>query len=148
MKTNGLLILKVFLVLIAAFHVIVGVGVNVSGEFPKTMAAYYGAQKVNWTPELIYMLHPLGAFMFVLGCLAVVAAMDPLKHRAIVYAFTAEFIIRGLQRIAFREDTVKLFEISPTRNMLTMVFFVGMGVVLYALHSYVSRQASGAAPSP
>lgn len=147
MKANGLLLLKVFLVLIAAFHVVVGVGLNVSGGFPQTMATYYGAQKVNWTPELVYMLHPLGAFMFVLGMLAVVAAMDPLKHRATVFAFAALFIIRGLQRIVFRQETVDLFGISPTRNMINMVFFVGMGVVLLILYSYASRRASDAPSS-
>ncbi len=147
METRAMLLLKVLLVLICAFHVIIGVGLNVSGEFPKAVAVYYGAQHVNWTPELAYMLHPLGAFMFVLGALAIVAALDPLKHRPIVYAFAALFIIRGLQRIAFHADTVNLFGISPVRNMANMVFFVGMGVALLALWHYAAKRAASAAPT-
>jgi hypothetical protein len=147
MAARAMLLLKVFLVLICAFHVIIGVGLNISGELPGMMATYYGAQHVKWTPELVYMLHPLGAFMFVLGTLALVAARDPLNHRAIVYAFAALFIIRGLQRIAFHADTVNLFGISPVRNMANMVFFVGMGVVLLALHYYAARRAGSPAPA-
>lgn len=138
--SSGMWILRVFLVLICAFHVIVGVGLNVSPEFPKSMATYYGAAEVDWTPQFVYILRPLGAFMLVLGLLAAVAVGDPLKHRAICYGFAALFIIRGLQRLVFQADIQAAFGIGPGRNLANMIFFVGMGTVLLVLHCYVAAQ--------
>lgn len=134
-------VLRVFLALICAFHVIVGLGVNVWPEFPKLMAGYYGAAEVDWTPQFVYMLRPLGAFMFVLGLLAAVAAMNPLKHRAICYGFSVLFFLRALQRIVFQADIETAFGIGPVRNYVNAAFFLGMALALLGLHLYVAIQS-------
>jgi len=144
---SRMLILRTLLLLICAFHVVVGVGVNVSPEFPKIMATYYGATGVEWTGQFVYMLRPLGAFMFVMGLLAAVAAMNPIKHRAICYGFSALFFIRGLQRIAFQDDIQAAFGIAPGRNTINMAFFIGLGVVLLIFHALAAMQSRKAARS-
>ena len=58
--------LSAYLWFIAAFHLFVGLSVNLSMPFTQAIAAGYGAQ-VDWTPQFTYILHPLGAFMIVLG---------------------------------------------------------------------------------
>jgi hypothetical protein len=83
---------------VCAYHLIVGIGLNVSAPgFLQVMAAYYGAQ-VDWTPQFLYILKPLGAYMLVMGGLAAVAALNPLANRHVVYGFAALFILRALQR--------------------------------------------------
>lgn len=142
MKNSSLVILKVFIWCICAFHVIVGLGLNVSTEFPPLMATYYGAQ-VEWTPQFAYIIKPLGAFMFVLGVLAAFAALNPLSHRAIVNGFALLFAIRAFQRLIFQTEIQDTFSITMGRNMGAMVFFFALAASLFVLYRYVEKKATG-----
>jgi ribose/xylose/arabinose/galactoside ABC-type transport system permease subunit len=139
MKSGAYRVLQGMLWSFCAFHVIVGLGLNLSGDLPKAMAVWYGATAVNWSGQFLYALKALGAFMFVLGTLAAVAALDPLRHREIAYAFAALFIFRGLQRLVFGGEIIN-FGIPPERNTFNMVFFFALGVSLFVLHRYVENQ--------
>jgi hypothetical protein len=138
-KLNGLL--QVLLWFVCAFHLIVGLGLNLSSGFPQIMAGYYGAT-VNWTPELLYILKPVGAFMIAIGIMAAAAARDPLGHRSIVYGLVALFVIRGLQRIAFAEEIGNAVAIDSTRNIINAVIFLLLGGVLFFLYNAASKGAS------
>jgi hypothetical protein len=137
-KLNGLL--QIFLWFICAFHVIVGLGLNLSSGFPQIMAGYYGAT-VAWTPELLYILKPVGAFMIAIGIMAAAAARDPVGHRSIVYGLVALFVIRGLQRIAFAEEIASAVAIDSTRNIINAVIFLLLGGVLFFLYNAASKGA-------
>lgn len=52
MKSGSLLALPVFLWAVCAFHVGIGLGLNVSPAFPQVMAGQYGAE-VDFTPALL-----------------------------------------------------------------------------------------------
>lgn len=144
MNPIWLRLLQAYLWVICAFHVVTGLGVNFSRPFMETMAAWYGAT-VNFTPQFLTILHPLGAFMFVLGVLAAVAAWDPLRYRAIVYCFAGLFLIRSLQRVVFKQDIEQAFQIDPTRNLLSMGLFLVMAVTLAVLQRYVESRHAVAA---
>jgi hypothetical protein len=105
----------------------------------EVMAGWYGAT-VDFTPQFLAILHPLGAFMFILGVLAAVAAQDPLRYRPIVYSFAALFLIRSLQRVLFKEDIERAFQIEPTRNLASMGLFLVMAISLAALQRYVESR--------
>ena len=137
--------LQAFLWMICAFHVIVGVGLNLSSAIPAGMASYYGAE-VNWTPQFVYILKPLGAFMFVLGILAAVAARNPLGNKMVVYGLVTLFVIRALQRVVFGGEIYAAFAIAPGRNIGNAVFFVALAVALFTLYRFVAR--SEVAPEP
>jgi len=141
MKSNQLVGLQVFLWLICAFHVIVGIGVNVSSEFPQYVAQYYGAQ-VNWTPELRYLVKPVGAFMLALGVLAGVAARNPLGYPSIVYGFVLLFVVRGLQRLIFQGEIETAFDIASGRNLGNAVFFLMMAAGLMLLLRFALQQTN------
>jgi hypothetical protein len=104
------------------------------------MAGWYGA-KVDFTQQFLTILHPLGAFMFILGVLAAVAARDPLRYRPIVYSFAALFLIRSLQRVLFKQDIEQAFQIEPVRNLGSMGLFLVMAISLAALQRYVESRA-------
>jgi len=146
MNSSAVRLLQAALWSFCAFHVIVGVGLNVSGDFPKAMAAWYGATSVNWDEQFVYTLKPLGAFMLVLGALAGVAALNPLKHREIAYAFAGLFILRALQRLAFGEE-VAAFGIPPERNMANMAFFLLLGLAVLGLLRCAEGQTRGTPPN-
>lgn len=136
--------LKIFLWFVCAFHVIVGVGLNVSADFPQVMAGYYGAT-VNWTPELLYLVKPIGAFMLVVGAMAGAAARNPLSHRSIVYGLVLLFAVRGIQRIVFQEEIGNAVAIAATRNFANAVFFLLMAVALAALFNLAGKKAESTA---
>ncbi len=138
MNPFWLTLLRGYLWFICAFHVITGLGVNFSRPFMTTMAGWYGAT-VDFTPQFLTILHPLGAFMFILGVLAAVAARDPLRYRPIVYCFAGLFLIRSLQRVIFKQDIEQAFQIEPARNLASMALFLAMAITLAALQSYVER---------
>jgi hypothetical protein len=132
MQSTSLRVLKGYLWFIAAFHLVVGLAVNVSPALTRSIAAAYGAT-VDWTPQFVYILHPLGAFMIALGLMAVAAARDPHRYEWVVLGFVALFAIRALHRIIFADVLSSAFSIAPSRNMLNMVLFVILATLLFAL---------------
>jgi hypothetical protein len=71
MKLNSLKMLQAFLWCVCATHAGLGIGINVSTDFIHLAASCYGAT-ADLTPQLLTILHPLGAFMFILGVFAAV----------------------------------------------------------------------------
>lgn len=132
--------LQFFLWFICAFHMIVGLSLNIPLVPLQTIADYYGA-RVEWTPQFLYIVKPVGAFMLVLGGLAGVAALAPLRHGAVVYGFVALFTIRALQRLVFQNEVSAAFAMAPARNLGAMVLFFAMAAALLMLYRHVQRQA-------
>lgn len=144
MNTKMIGLLKAFLWVIAAFHLIVGIGLNVWSEFPQVMAAYYGAT-VDWTPAFLYIVKPVGAFMIALGVMAVAAARDPLGHCTVVYGFVVLFVLRGLQRIVFQEEIANAVGIAADRNIINAIVFLVMAAALFLLFRAAGKGEGGAA---
>ncbi len=134
-------ILKGFLWFICAFHVIVGLGLNLSSAFPQIMADYYGAT-VEWTPALLYLVKPIGAFMLALGVMAAAAARDPLNHSSIIFGFVVLFVLRGLQRFAFQDEIATAVGIESGRNVGNAVFFLLMAAALVWLFRAANKSAT------
>jgi hypothetical protein len=135
--------LRLFMWFICAFHILVGLSLNVPLIPVEVMARYYGAT-VDWTPQFVYILKPLGAFMFVLGGLAAAAARKPLSHTAIVYAFVALFALRALQRLIFQQELQAAFSIASARNLGSMVLFFGLSLALFAVYRAAERREAHA----
>jgi len=144
MSTNLMGLLKGFLWFVCAFHIVVGVGLNVSDAFPQLVADYYGAT-VAWTPALEYIVKPIGAFMLAIGIAAGFAARDPLHHGSVIYAVVALFAMRALQRLVFQAEIADALGIGAGRNITNAAFFFVMAAALYMLFRLVSRGPEKAA---
>lgn len=131
--------LQLLLWFVCAFHVLVGLSVNIPLVPLDLIAGYYGA-RVEWTPQFVYILKPLGAFMLVLGGLAAAAALRPVHYEAVVYGFVVLFAIRALQRLVFREELSSAFGISEARNLGAAVFFFGLAAVLLVLYRSAAKR--------
>src|SRR5688572_18940465 len=116
MNRTPLRLLQGLMWFVAGSHAVVGAGAMASQTFREWAAAAYGAS-VTWTPQFVYILKPLGAFMLALGGLGVVAALDPFRHRVIVYGFAALLLLRDLQRLLFQREIEEAFGITPARNL-------------------------------
>jgi hypothetical protein len=143
MKNLPLRLLQGLLWYVCCSHIAIGAGIMVSPEFQRWMASVYGVQ-VEWTPQFSYLLKPLGAFMLVLGSLGVAAALDPLRHRLIVYGFIGVLLLRDLQRLVYHQDLQEAFGISPERNLATGAFFFALAVGLFVLLHLAGGRAAPA----
>lgn len=141
MKVNALAVLRFFLWFSCAFHLIVGIGLNLSPAFPQVMAGYYGAS-VEFTPQFLYILKPLGAFMIMVGLVVLAAARDPLNNGAIVYGLVALLAIRGLQRFAFQDAIVSDLAIESSRNVVNGIAFLLLAAVFFVLFKLAEKERS------
>lgn len=141
MKGNALAVLRFFLWFSCAFHLIVGLGLNLSPTFPQLMAGYYGAA-IEFTPPFLYIVKPLGAFMIMVGLVVLAAARDPLNNGAIVYGLVALLAIRGLQRFAFHDTIVADLAIESSRNVVNGIVFLLLAALFLVLFKMAERERS------
>jgi hypothetical protein len=146
MKNNSLQLLRSLLWLICATHVAIGGGLNLLPDAAPFLAKLYGAE-VQWTPEFSYILKPLGAFMLAIGLVTAAAAVDPLKHGAVVYSLAALFVMRALQRLLFADEIAQTFHIASGRNLANMAFFLVLAAILVGLHRSASKGTRQAMPA-
>ena len=132
MKNVEFRLLQALLWFASLSHLVIGGGIMISPEFQRTMAGIYGGQ-VDWTAQFIYILRPLGAFMFVLGLLLTAAARDPWRHRLIVYGLCGVLFLRVLQRLALQQDIEDAFHISAGRDLAMAGLFLLEGVAILVL---------------
>jgi len=132
--------LSLFLWFVCAFHVLVGLSLNVNlGLREWVGSSLYNAQ-VDWSDgQFVYILKPLGAFMIALGFMAGIAARNPLGNRPIIIGFAVLFTLRGLQRLLFMDEIQRTFAIDSGRSLLQMVVMWGLAISLLLL----LRAASG-----
>jgi hypothetical protein len=133
MKSKTVVVLQVLLLLIGIFNATLGIGLNVSPGFPHLVEQYYGAT-VEFTPALLYLVKPIGAFMLTVGIMAIAAARDPLRHSAIVYGLVLLFVVRGFQRFVFQDEIARSVGIEASRNIGNGIFFLLLGVALFVLY--------------
>jgi len=146
MQSTSQRILKAYLWFIALFHLFVGVAVNVSPTFTQMIARGYGAQ-VDWTPQFTYILHPLGAFMIILGLLAGAAAREPERYEGVILGFVVLFAIRALHRIVYGDVLTQAFGIAPSRNTTNAVIFLAQAIALFLLWRAARTRARMVTPA-
>lgn len=145
MPSTSQRILKAYLWFIAVFHVFVGVAVNVSPTFTQMIANGYGA-RVDWTAQFTYILHPLGAFMIILGLLAGAAAREPERYEGVVLGFVLLFAIRALHRVVYADVLTQAFGIAPSRNTMNAIIFAAQAILLFFLWRAARTRARTVTP--
>ncbi|HUS40060.1 MAG: hypothetical protein WBF93_19960 [Pirellulales bacterium] len=141
MKPKALVILQALMWFVCAFHIVVGAGLNLFPELPRVMADWYGATVKDWSGEFMYILKPLGAFMFALGVMAAGTALAPLNHRIVIYGFATLFVCRALQRLVFAAEIQDVFGITASRNFGNAVFFFVLAALLVVFERLASASA-------
>jgi hypothetical protein len=145
MKLDALGLLKGMLWMVCAFHVAVGLSLNLPLGLKEWVgASLYGAT-VDWSqPQFVYILKPLGAFMMALGVMAAIAARDPLANPGVIQGFVFLFVFRGLQRVLFLREIQDAFAIPLSRHFGTMVFMLLLAGALFMLSRSASRSPAAA----
>jgi hypothetical protein len=139
---SRVLVLQLLMWIVAGFHIVTGLGLNLSRGFVETMATFYGANVEEWSPQFLYILYPLGAFMLALGAMAVLPALWPGKYRPIVWIFAGLFAIRATHRLVLGEISEGVFGIDHQRTMVNMAFFYGLAACLIVADQLAHRGAA------
>lgn len=142
MNALALRLLQGLLWFVCLGHVVIGSGAFASADFQRNLAPLYGAEVV-WTEQLTYTLRMLGAFMLVLGLLAGVAALDPLRWRPIVYGLSGVMTLRFVQRVLFYREAVEGFHLNPTWYFTLGGFFLALAFALLVLLQLARRPDGG-----
>ena len=143
MRSSNVAWLSRFLWIVCAFHILVGLSLNVDiGLREWVGSSLYNAQ-VDWSDgQFAYIMKPLGAFMIALGVMAAMAARDPLGNRPIIIGFAVLFTMRGLQRLLFMDEIERVFAIPSSRSLVQMVVMLSLAVVLVVLLRAASAGSS------
>ena len=143
MRSSNVAWLSRFLWIVCAFHILVGLSLNVDiGLREWVGSSLYNAQ-VDWSDgQFAYIMKPLGAFMIALGVMAAMAARDPLGNRPIIIGFAVLFTMRGLQRLLFMDEIERVFAIPSSRSLMQMVVMLSLAVVLVVLLRAASAGSS------
>ena len=150
MRSSNVARLSWFLWIVCAFHVLVGLSLNVDLGLREWVGGTLYSAQVDWSDgQFAYILKPLGAFMIALGVMAAMAARDPLGHRSIIIGFAVLFTMRGLQRLLFLGEIERVFAIPSSRSLVQMVVMLSLALALVLLLRAASagegRQALNAA---
>lgn len=139
-NSTALTLLKVALWITCAFHVIVGLSLNLDIGLKEWVGSgLYNAQ-VDWSqPQFVYILKPLGAFMFILGVMAAIAARNPLHNKLMVYGFALLWLIRSSQRLIFWGEIQNAFGISSGSMISGTIFVFLSGALLIVLLYFADR---------
>ena len=134
MRSSNVAWLSRFLWIVCAFHVLVGLSLNVDiGLREWVGSSLYNAQ-VDWSDgQFAYIMKPLGAFMIALGVMAAMAARNPLGNRPIIIGFAVLFTMRGLQRLLYMNEIESVFAIPASRSMVQMVVMLALALGLVLL---------------
>ena len=123
-----------FLWVVCAFHVLVGLSLNVDLGLKEWVGGTLYNAQVDWSDgQFAYIMKPLGAFMIALGVMAAMAARDPLGNRPIILGFAVLFTMRGLQRLFFMNEIESVFAIPSSRSLLQMVVMLSLALALVLL---------------
>lgn len=140
MNNWPLALLKVLMWFVSLSHIALGGAILISPELQQKVAELYGAN-VEWTPQFIYILRPLGVFMLTLGAIGVAAGRNPLQYQFIVYAFIGLLALRVAQRFMYRADIELAFGIDSQRNLTNAIAFAALALALLILLRLASRKA-------
>ena len=144
MRSSNVAWLSRFLWIVCAFHVLVGLSLNVDLGLKEWVGGTLYNAQVDWSDgQFAYIMKPLGAFMIALGVMAALAARDPLGNRPIIIGFAVLFTMRGLQRLLFMNEIESVFAIPSSRSMVQMVVMLSLALALVLL----LRAASGGSSS-
>jgi hypothetical protein len=137
MNAGKVAALRLVLLLVAVSNIMIGIAANLGPDlapaFLRVVAASYGVTDLTLSPQLAYILKPLGAYMIAVGALAFVASRDPLQHRVLVYGIAGLLGLRVLQRLIFGAEAQAAFGISTGRMVGQSLFFVAIALTLVAL---------------
>lgn len=132
MKTSSI-IFKLALLSVAVSQLIIGAIACIPGIPLSKVAEMFYKASLATTPQLEHIAHMFGAYMLVIGILAVFALYNPAKNIAITYGISILLILRVIQRVLFAKQALQYFEIPVVWYWSQTIFFLAVACILFLL---------------
>ena len=132
MKEYYNLILKFILWDLAAYHLLIGfIGMFYEQELEEIAHTVFNIP-ITITPEILWIIKPAAAYVFVFGIFMGVAAYNPQKYRAVIYAGLVVLALRLVQYIQFNFTSVGV-DAGHLWHTIVLMFVVILtgGIVLF-----------------
>jgi hypothetical protein len=121
---------RVLMGIVSLTHIVTGL-VGIIPPIPIAIAlAFYGATKLDITPQFEHILQMYGAYMFGIGILAAFATWNPLRNKAIIYGVSILLFVRVVQRLFFFQQANEAFGISAWFYWVQTAIFLAFAVLL------------------
>jgi hypothetical protein len=135
--------IRIFLWVIALYHILLGALLIFSGEMSISAAdALYGWQ-ITGSPELGILGEILGCYAIAFGLMMAVAAGDPARFRSLLTVGIVLIALRLVQRLFFAGKVMEVFQVSSGRYWGAFVFVLLLGAILTWVRLQVRGESAG-----
>ncbi|MFA5138699.1 MAG: hypothetical protein WC728_05640 [Elusimicrobiota bacterium] len=138
---------KAVLVVMGAYHLIVGLSLLFSGELSLWGARVFGGMMVTGSPELGILGEILACYILAFGAMMIAAAHDPVKNRACISIGAILCGLRVIQRILFGGKVIDVFQVNPARYWGHVVVVLVLGCLLAYLRWQIHQETRRTAPA-
>lgn len=137
-------LLRGLLWFIAIYQFAMGFLLLMPPQFSQLVVSWYGAT-VDWTPQFMFILKPLGAYMLMTGLIAAASARAEIPHPAITTSLAALFTINALYRILRFDFVRSTFAIGTSLLATQVIVLLALAAALVWL-SRSARESAATAP--
>tara|TARA_B100001971_G_C18136812_1_gene508104 strand:- start:300 stop:764 length:465 start_codon:yes stop_codon:yes gene_type:complete len=135
MQKYYLLILKFILWDMAIYHVLLGLLGLIYEKELEGIASLIFNVSLTITPQTLWLIKPLAAYILVFGIIMAIAAYDPQRFRPVIYAGLVILFIRFIQYISFIFTASDASASSPMQPIVLMLVVIFTGLVfIFLLH--------------
>lgn len=112
-KAHGAL--KIVLWVIAVYHLVFGAVLLTGFNVENLARSVLGAQ-MEINDQVDYMLKPLGIYTMVFGGLALLTALNPLRHRPMLIGIMALYVLRLLNHLMQMDTLREVFKVPDSTS--------------------------------
>jgi len=125
--------LKIVLILIAIYHVGLGLAGFMSEDLTVRVARAVFGLNLNMTPQLSYIAQLLAVYALVFGLIVAMVARDPVKHRSLIPIVVILYILRVLNKFISMGQFERGFGASMTKVWTDVALLAAFGVAVFLL---------------
>lgn len=125
--------LQIVLGLIAAYHVLMGLGAMFSDQVAARLAWSVFGLRLEMTPQSSYLVKIIGIYAAVFGAVVGVIATEPARYTPLLMVIVALYVLRIGAKIAYRKTYVEVFQASETRVWTDAAMLAVFGVLVLLL---------------
>ena len=129
-QTLGPVILRIVLVILAGYHLGIGIVSITSLRLTAQVTATLYGLAVSETPALRYAVRMLGLYALAIGALLSLAALDPDSHRELIIVVAGLQLARAACRLIFANELRDAFQLRAERNLLNASLLVAEAMAL------------------
>lgn len=133
MHKSSYVLLRLVLLSVSIAHLIIGGIACIPGMPVVKLAEIFYKASVTLNPQIEHIMQMFGAYMLLVGILAILASLDPVKNKAITHGIIILLVLRVFQRLAFAQRAWSVFHIPAGWYWAQTIFFFLIAIALFLL---------------